>query len=68
MIIYVNYNKETDNVTVSSDIEDIAPIELNSNTLINNSESLSFEIAVDTTSYEQINSFDEPFIELEQPE
>lgn len=68
MIIYVSYNKETQSVTVSSDIEDIAPIELNTNSLIDNSGSLSFEIAVDTTSYERMNSFDEPFTELEQPE
>lgn len=53
MQIKVTYDKTTNTINVSSDIEDIVPLELNQNSVINTETELSFEIAVDTTSYEK---------------
>ena len=66
MIIYISYNKETEVVTVNSDMEDIAPIELNSNSLNNTSASLSFEIAVNTSGYEQTETYPNEVDNLEE--
>ena len=67
MQIKVTYNKTTNSITVSSDIEDIAPLELNQNSVIDTDSEVSFEIAVDTTSYEQFqnegNSFNPEDVE-----
>lgn len=61
MQIKVTYNKTTNAITVSSDIEDIAPLELNQNSVIDTDSEVSFEIAVDTTSYEQFQNKDNSF-------
>lgn len=53
MQIKVTYDKTTNTINVSSDIEDIVPLELNQNSVISTETELSFEIAVDTTSYEK---------------
>lgn len=53
MQIKVTYNKSTGDITISSDIEDIAPLELNINSIEDTTSEVSFEIAVDTTTYEQ---------------
>ena len=55
MQIKVTYDKTTNTINVSSDIEDIAPLELNQNSVVDTESELSFEIAVDTTSYERFN-------------
>ena len=54
MILTVNYNKTTGDITVSSDISEIT-VEVNDNATDDNSSTLDFEISVDTSSYEQIN-------------
>lgn len=54
MILTVNYNKTTGDITVSSDISSIT-VDINDNATDDNSSTLSFEVAVDTSSYEQIN-------------
>ena len=53
MIIKVTYNKSTQDLQISNDIGSIS---LNSNTLLDNSDLLNFEIAVDTSEYEELNS------------
>lgn len=58
MQIKVTYNKTTNTINVSSDIEDIAPLELNQNSVIDTDTEVSFEIAVDTTAYEQLQQED----------
>ena len=55
MIIKVTYNKSTQDLQISNDIGNIS---LNSNTLLDNSDSLNFEIAVDTSEYEELNSIE----------
>ena len=54
MILTVNYNKTTGDITVSSDVSDIL-VSVNDNATDDNSSTLSFEVSVDTTTYEQIN-------------
>lgn len=58
MILTVNYNKTTGDITVSSDISNIT-VDVNDNATDDNSSTLSFEVAVDTSSYEQINELPE---------
>lgn len=58
MILNVNYNKTTGDITVSSDISSIT-VDVNDNATDDNSSTLSFEVAVDTSSYEQINELPE---------
>jgi len=55
MIIKVTYNKSTQDLQISNDIGSIS---LNSNTVLDNSDSLNFEIAVDTSEYEQLNDLE----------
>lgn len=54
MILTVNYNKSDGSITVSSDISSIT-VDVNDNATDDNSSTLSFEVAVDTSTYEQIN-------------
>lgn len=61
MQIKVTYDKATGAIAVSSDIEDIAPLELNTNSVIDTDTEVSFEIAVDTTAYEQSQQDDNSF-------
>lgn len=49
MIIYVSYNKSTNELSVTGDVDLIA---LNSGSIVDDSNNLSFEIAVDTSEYE----------------
>lgn len=49
MIITVTYNKSTNQLNVTGDIDLIA---LNSGSIVDDSSNLSFEIAVDTSEYE----------------
>lgn len=61
MIIKVTYNKSTNEITIDSDT---IITELNSNSVVDNSEQVSFEIAVNTTQYEQEqNNLEEVLIE-----
>ena len=54
MILKVNYNKSTGDITVSNDISYIN-IEIGENTIVDTDAALDFEIAVDTSEYEQLN-------------
>ena len=56
MQIKVTYNKTTGAITVSNDIEDIVPMELNTNSIEDTATEVSFEIAVDTSAYEMAQS------------
>lgn len=55
MIIKVTYNKNTKDLQISNDIGNVL---INSNAIVDDSDSLNFEIAVDTTEYEQVNSIE----------
>ena len=55
MILTVNYNKTSGVITLSSDIDEIL-VEVNTNSIQDGSNQLVFEIAVDTSVYEQINN------------
>jgi hypothetical protein len=61
MQIKVTYDKVNGNIIVSSDIEDIAPLELNTNSVIDTDTEVSFEIAIDITTYEQSQQDDDSF-------
>ena len=54
MILSVNYDKVTGEITVSSDISSI-DVSVNDNATDDNSSNVSFEVAIDTSVYEQIN-------------
>ena len=61
MIIKVTYNKSTNEIIIDSDT---IVTELNNNTIVDNSEQVSFEIAVNTEEYERVqNNFEEDIIE-----
>ena len=49
MIIHVSYNKSTNELNVTGDVDLIT---LNSGSIVDDSSNLSFEIAVDTSEYE----------------
>jgi hypothetical protein len=55
MILSVVFSKSTGEIVVSSDIDEIA-VEVNTNSVQDGSDQLVFEIAVDTSVYEQINN------------
>ena len=48
MIVSVTYNKDTEEIYVSSDIQEAAP-QVNSNTIVDNPASVNFEIVIDTS-------------------
>lgn len=54
MILTVNYDKVTGKISVSSDVSSIS-VSVNDNSINNNSSNLNFEVAVDTSLYEDIN-------------
>ena len=54
MILTINYNKTSGAITLFSDIDDITT-ELNENATEDNSSTLSFEVAIDTSVYEKVN-------------
>ena len=66
MQIKVTYNKTTGEIILEKDTK-LIEIEVNSNAIEDTDESLSFEIAVDTTAYEIVNmvSPEESFEEIE---
>ena len=51
MLIKVTYDKATGDITLSNDTK-LITLELNESEIEDNSETLHFEIAVDTTEYE----------------
>lgn len=53
MIIYVSYNKSTNELNVTGDVDLIT---LNSGSIVDDNSNLSFEIAVDTSEYEIDNT------------
>ena len=54
MLLTVNYNKDTGDIVISSDISSVS-VAVNDNATEDNSSFLHFEVAVDTTVYEQLN-------------
>ena len=66
MQIKVTYDKTTGEITLEKDTK-LIEIEVNSNATEDTDETLSFEIAVDTTAYEMDNmvSPEESFEEIE---
>lgn len=66
MQIKVTYNKTTGEITLEKDTK-LIKVEVNSNATEDTDQSLSFEIAVDTTAYEVANmvSPEESFEEIE---
>ena len=60
MILTVNYNKTTGDITVSSDISSITA-EVNDNATQDDSSELVFEVAINTTAYEAAESSMETF-------
>jgi len=61
MIVKVTYNKSTNEIVIDSDT---MITELNNNSVVDNSEQVSFEIAVNTAQYErEQNNFEEDLIE-----
>lgn len=61
MLIKVTYDKISGSLSVENDIKDIT-VEVNSSATVDTSGSLYFEIAVDTTAYEEVHSMDENLI------
>jgi len=65
MILTVNYNKSTGDITVSSDIDSIL-VDLNTNSIQDSDDELVFEVAIDTTQYEEINKLPEEEVITEE--
>ena len=65
MILTVNYNKSTGDITVSSDIDSII-VDLNTNSIQDSDDELFFEVAVDTNQYEEINKLPEEEVITEE--
>ena len=61
MLIEVTYDKVSGSLSVENDISDIT-VEIADNATVDTSGSLYFEIAVDTSTYEEVNSIDEDLI------
>ena len=53
MILTVNYNKTTGDITVSSDESEV-PVEVNADETTDNATELDFEVAVDLSSYQEL--------------
>jgi hypothetical protein len=62
MILSVVYSKSTGEIVVSSDIDSIV-VDLNTNSIQDDQDQLVFEVAIDTTQYEEINKLPEQIIE-----
>jgi len=60
MILTVNYNKTTGDITVSADESEVA-VEVNAGETTDNATELDFEVALDLSSYQQ--SFNDDFID-----
>jgi len=61
MQIKVTYDKVSGSLSVENDISDVT-VEIADNATVDTSGSLYFEIAVDTSTYESVNSIDEDLI------
>ena len=53
MVLKVNYNKSTGNITVESDLSAVN-VEVSDRTIADDSDELSFEVSIDTSVYEEI--------------
>jgi uncharacterized protein (DUF427 family) len=53
MVLKVNYNKSTGNITVESDLSAVN-VEVSDRTIADDSNELSFEVSIDTSVYEEI--------------
>ena len=53
MILTVNYNKTTGDITVSSDESEVT-VEVNADETTDNATELDFEVAVDLSSYQEL--------------
>jgi len=60
MILTVNYNKTTGDITVSADESEVA-VEVNAGETTDNATELDFEVALDLSAYQQ--SFNDDFID-----
>ena len=58
MILSVVFSKSTGEIVVSSDIDSIV-VDLNTNSIQDGQDQLVFEVAIDTTQYEEINKLPE---------
>lgn len=67
MQIKVTYNKSTGDITLEHDTK-LITLELNENATEDNANTLSFEVAVDTSAYEeaQMEAFGETFEEIQE--
>lgn len=61
MLIKVTYDKVSGSLSVENDLKDVT-VEVADNATVDTSGSLYFEIAVDTSTYESVNSIDEDLI------
>lgn len=52
MLIKVTYNKVTGEITLDKDVLSVLTFELNQNSVLDNTEQLSFEISLSTTQFE----------------
>lgn len=58
MIIYVNIDKNTGEITVNNDMHpDTDIVELNQNTIQNSDQLIKFEIAFNTSIFEKLQDF-----------
>jgi len=57
MQIKVTYDKVSGGISVENDLKDVT-VEVADNATVDTSESLYFEIAVNTSTYESVNSID----------
>lgn len=60
MILTVNYNKTTGDITVSADESEVT-VEVNADETTDNATELDFEVAVDLSSYQEL--FNDDFID-----
>jgi len=71
MIIYVNIDKQTGNITVNNDDypDDLTMLVANSGTIVDNSNNTSFEIAFDVKRFQELDSpiMDDEILDIEEP-
>lgn len=61
MLIKVTYDKVSGSLSVEKDLKDVT-VEIADNATVDTSGSLYFEIAVDTSTYEEVNRVEENLI------
>ncbi len=57
MIIKINYNKSDGTLNLTKDDKEMIAV-INNNTVVDDSDTLSFEIALDVSQYQQIEELD----------